>query len=103
MTVQDQGIEIYDMLMQQFASSEKIKELDGEIGELHQYITLLIDQKRNENGEWLNWLATVFLPATVITGIFGMNPFGANMLWQTLVIVGISALLYNNIKDRRIK
>lgn len=102
-TVQDQGIEMYDMLMQQFASSEKIKELDGEIGELHQYITLLIDQKRNENGEWLNWLAAVFLPATVITGIFGMNPFGANMLWQTLVIVGISALLYNNIKDRRIK
>lgn len=102
-TVQDQGIEMYNMLMQQFASSEKIKELDEEIGELHQYITLLIDQKRNENGEWLNWLAAIFLPATVITGIFGMNPFGVNMLWQTLVIVGVSALLYNNIKNRRVK
>lgn len=107
-TVQDQGIEMYDMLMQQFNSGEKIKELDGEIEELHQYITLLIDQKRNENGEWLNWLAAIFLPATVITGIFGMNPFkgdfsGWHMICQILIIVFVSALLYNNIKNRRIK
>lgn len=107
-TVQDQGIEIYDMLMQQFASGEKIKELDEEIGELHQYITLLIDQKRNDNGEWLNWLAAIFLPATVITGVFGMNPFGDDfkgwhMLCQILIIVFVSTLLYNNIKNRRIK
>lgn len=102
-TVQDQGIEMYDMLMRQFNSGEKIKELDGEIEELHQYITLLIDQKRNENGEWLNWLAAIFLPATVITGIFGMNPFDVNMLWQIVVIAGVSTLLYNKIKNRRIK
>lgn len=102
-TVQDQGIEMYDMLMREFASDEKIKDLDEEIGELHQYITLLIDQKRNENGEWLNWLAAIFLPATVLTGIFGMNPVGFNMVWQTVLIVGISALLYNNIKNRRVK
>lgn len=107
-TAQDQGIEMYDMLMQQFVSGEKIKELDEEIGELHQYITLLIDQKRNENGEWLNWLAAIFLPATVITGVFGMNPFkgdfsGWHMLFQILIIILVSALLYNNIKNRRIK
>lgn len=102
-TVQDQGVEIYDMLMRQFSSREKIKELDEEIGELHQYITLLIDQKRNENGEWLNWLAAIFLPATVITGIFGMNSVGVDIWWQILVIVGVSALFSNIINNRRIK
>lgn len=106
-TVQDQGIEMYDMMMKQFASSEKIKDLDDEIGELHQYITLLIDQKRNENGEWLNWLAAIFLPATVITGIFGMNPFESentcSLLIQIGIIVIVSAALYNSLKNRRIK
>lgn len=74
-TVQDQGIELYNMLMEQFASGEQIKELDEEIGELYQYITLLVDQKRNENGEKLNLLAAAFLPATALAGLFGMNRF----------------------------
>lgn len=106
-TVQDQGIEIYKMLMEQFASNDQIRELDDEIGELHQYITLMIDQKRNENGEWLNWLAAVFLPATVLTGLFGMNKSSDLELdmgfWvHLLIIVGVSVLVYHIIKRRRI-
>ena len=74
-TVQDQGIELYDMLMEQFKSGEKIKDLDAEISELQQYVTLIIDQHRNENGELLNYIAAAFLPASFLTGIFGMNSF----------------------------
>lgn len=74
-TAQDQGIEIYDMMLKQFESEQHIKGLDDEIEELNQYITLLIDQKRNENGEWLNWLAAAVLPATLLAGLFGMNRF----------------------------
>lgn len=97
-TAQDQGIEMYDMMMQQFLLSEKIKDLDDEIGELHQYATLLIDQKRNENGEWLNKLAACVLPATVMTGVFGMNPLDEN--WLSLIgEIGIiticSVILYH--------
>lgn len=72
-TVQDQGIELYDLLMEQFKSGEKIKDLDAEISELQQYVTLIIDQHRNENGELLNFIAAAFLPASFLTGIFGMN------------------------------
>lgn len=72
-TVQDQGIELYDMLMEQFKSGEKIKDLDAEISELQQYVTLIIDQHRNENAEMLNFIAAAFLPASFLTGIFGMN------------------------------
>lgn len=79
-TVQDQGIELYDMLMEQFKSGEKIKDLDAEISELQQYVTLIIDQHRNENGELLNYIAAAFLPASFLTGIFGMNSL-INQQW----------------------
>lgn len=105
-TVQDQGIELYDMLLKQFYSNEQIKDLDGEIEELHQYITLLIDQKRNENGEWLNWIAAILLPATLIAGILGMNKFeeleGRIDFWgHLLFILIISVIVYHIIKKRR--
>lgn len=106
-TAQDQGIEIYERLLKQFNSKELIKDLDDEIGELHQYITLLIDQRRNENSEWLNTIATIFLPATVIAGVFGMNSFRdeafktLDFMGQFLFIVIFSIFIYYVIKKRR--
>ena len=73
-TAQDQGIELYEMMMKQFKSEVQIKDLDEEISELHQYITLNIEQRRSENGDFLNLLAAIFLPATLLAGFFGMNP-----------------------------
>lgn len=96
-TVQDQGIELYEMLMKQFSSGEKIKELDDEIGELYQYITLMVDQNRNDNGEKLNLLAAAFLPATLLTGIFGMNESknleGTPEFWLHILFIGIVSLI----------
>lgn len=105
-TAQDQGIEIYNLLMKQFNTKEQIKDLDDEIGELHQYISLLIDQKRNENSEWLNVVATLFLPAGIITGLFGMNMFESPSNWwhfwiQFSIILASSLIIYNIIKKRR--
>lgn len=105
-TVQDQGIELYDMLMKQFASGEKIKELDGEIGELYHYITLIVDQNRNDNVEKLNLLAAVFLPATLLTGIFGMNKIRElecrpDFWWHLLFIAIVSYIGYVVIKKWR--
>lgn len=105
-TVQDQGIELYDMLMKQFASKEQIKDLDDEISELYQYITLLVDQNRNENGEKLNLLAAAFLPATLLCGFLGMNracELEARMdFWiHTAVIFIISVIAFYFIKKWR--
>lgn len=107
-TAQDQGIEMYNMMMEQFLLSEKIKDLDDEIGELNQYVTLIIEQKRNENGEWLNKLAAYFLPATVITGILGMNPFNdGNYWWSLFIQIGIililSVILYHILINKKMK
>lgn len=105
-TVQDQGIELYDMLMAQFASGEKIKELDDEIGELYHYITLIVDQNRNDNSEKLNLLAAAFLPATLLTGIFGMNracelECRTDFWWHLLFITAVSLIGYFAIKKWR--
>lgn len=93
-TTQDQGIEMYEMLLRQFDSASQIKYLDDEISELHQYVSLMIDQRRNENGEILNILATIFLPATLLTGVFGMNSFKDGDLFsfaiQILLIIIIT-------------
>lgn len=106
-TAQDQGIEMYNMMMEQFLLSEKIKDLDDEIGELNQYVTLIIEQKRSENGEWLNKLAACFLPATIMTGIFGMNPLGECGGWSLLIQIGIililSVILYRILITKNIK
>ena len=97
---------MYNLLMQQLNTKEQIKDLDEEIGELHEYISLLIDQKRNENSEWLNILATLLLPAGIITGLFGMNMFECPSNWwhfwvQFSIIVVFSAIIYYIIKKRR--
>lgn len=107
-TAQDQGIELYNMMMEQFLLAEKVKNLDDEIGELNQYITLIIDQKRSENGEWLNKLAAYFLPATVMTGVLGMNPFGEGDYWmslsiQIIIILLLSVFLYHFLFNKKIK
>jgi hypothetical protein len=72
-TAQDQGIELYRMMQEQFDIKDQIKDLDKEISELHQYYSMLIDGKRAKNGEILNIIATIFLPATLMASIFGMN------------------------------
>ena len=108
-TAQDQGIEMYEMLLRQFDSDTQIKDLDEEISELHQYVSLVNDQRRNENGEILNILATIFLPATLLTGVFGMNSFKDGDLLsfaiQILLIIIItiaSIFLFRKIlKNRR--
>lgn len=72
-TVQDQGIELYDLLSKQFDTEKQIKALDEEINELNQYAASLTDEKRNKNGYYLNILAAIFLPLTLVTGFWGMN------------------------------
>jgi len=93
------------MLMNQFASQDQIKDLDGEIDELHRYVMLLVDESRNENGEMLNKLAAIFLPATVITGILGMNKFceleARGDFWiHTGIIVLITIMAYSIINNK---
>lgn len=72
-TAQDQGIELYNMLQENLRMEEYVKDLDGEIGELHQYVSLMDDRDRNKKANLLNNLAAFFLPVSIVTGFWGMN------------------------------
>jgi Mg2+ and Co2+ transporter CorA len=99
-SAQEQGIELYKLLSKTLETDSHIKDLDGEIEELHRYVALLDDQKRSRNAEKLNMIAAIFLPATLIAGLFGMN-YGdysghvVGSFWnQLLWVVGVPVVGY---------
>jgi hypothetical protein len=89
---QEQGIELYQLTSTIFETKDQIKDLDNEIEELHQYISLEEDKERNRKSSLLNIIAAIFLPATLIAGLFGMNKGGdlADSFWWQSIIVFIS-------------
>ena len=112
-TAQDQGIELYDMMMKQNTLSEKVKDLDGEISELYQYAglrmdreDLRMDREKNENSAKLNRIAAIFLPITLLisilacfAGLLGMNDLDNNdikceICFAILLTVVICFVLY---------
>ena len=72
-TAQDQGIEIYNLMLRVLNTDSYIRDLDDEIEELHHYLSILDDRVRIRNSENLNLIAALFIPATLATGVFGMN------------------------------
>lgn len=72
-SAQDQAIEIYDMLYKTAKLEDHVKKLDEEIDELYEYVSLAEDRKNSRTMSWLTTVATLFVPATVITAFFGMN------------------------------
>lgn len=94
-TSQDQGMELYQLFVKQFELEKQICDLEDEIGELHQYISLLIEKNRNEQGDLLNIIAAILLPATILTGFFGMNPISSNDSWlkEAAIIVVVTLVV----------
>lgn len=105
-SAQDQGIEMYTMLLDQSDSEVHMKDLNDEIGELHQYYSVLSEKKRNESAERLNKIAIMCLPATVLAGMFGMNPIcGVNgsLWWESASVVlsiGLSYMIFKLLRKK---
>lgn len=108
-TAQDQGIELYAMLHECYKMDDCIKDLDHEFQELHEYVSLNEDRIRNNKATILNYVATVFLPITIVTGFFGMNRWSDvlcedyGLEWQILtifagVLISVGVLLIMNKK-----
>lgn len=95
-TAQDQGIELYDIAKEQMRLDHYLKELDHDIDELHNFIQMKIEDERNKQGLLLNKLAGVFLPPSLLAGIFGMNTidFTKN---DTATLLGALLLLFSGI------
>ena len=72
-TAQEQGIELYDMLLDNMRIEREVKNLDRELDEIHRYVSLAAQRKENEDLRYLTILATLLLPASLVAGILGIN------------------------------
>ncbi|MEA4926827.1 MAG: CorA family divalent cation transporter [Syntrophomonadaceae bacterium] len=84
---QEQGIEMYDMLVSSMYIERDVKRLDEEIGELYQHIRLEEDKKAldedrktNETLYLLTVLGALFVFPNLLTSFFGMNVFSKPLL-----------------------
>ncbi len=91
-TPQEQGIELYDLLQTRMRIREDVKDLGSEISELNDYADA---QQQNK----LTWVASRFLPPTLLAGIFGINAAFADKtdvkinLWVGLASILITFLI----------
>lgn len=92
-TAQDQGIELYEQAVKIMKIEVYLKDLDNEISELHTYVEMIAEKRRkkeeelrNQRLEKISELGAVFLPPTLLAGIYGMNIFAFN---DTLTSVSI--------------
>lgn len=104
-SAQDQGIEMYQKLVEAIGIGNQVEKLDDEIEELHNYVLLREDRRTNRTMSLLTWITTIFLPVTVITGFFSMNDFDSNpnfryesILMVFFAIITISIVLIINKK-----
>ena len=74
-TPQDQGLEIYNQARGILKIDGDIKDLDKEIDELYQYAKMLEDNERTQKMDNLSKMGYMFLPPTLVAGLFGMNVF----------------------------
>lgn len=73
-TSQIQGVELYEKLHDTFNIKSHIEMFDNELNNTNMYLSALKDSdKRDNQNNLFNLLAGLFLPATLISGILGMN------------------------------
>jgi len=114
LTAQEQGIEIYNQALKVMQIEKHIKDLDSEIAELHNYVAMRVSQKQVEQAEkrenelaHISKLGAIFLPPTVIAGIFGVNTIDfAKDTWSMylsgLIIILSAFLGYGTVKCKSI-
>jgi hypothetical protein len=74
-TAFDQGIDLYEKILQVMKIERDVKELDQEIEELRHYASLQEEKRHNRQLRLLTALGSLFLIPGFIIGFFGMNLF----------------------------
>lgn len=110
-TPQEQGIEMYNMFQISMDVEQDVEKLNREISELYQYVNILKQDDQSRAANKLAWLATILLPASILTGILGMNTMPSEIpplllggklyipFWISLLLIGsISVFFYYLIK-----
>lgn len=103
-TIQDQGIDFYKIMHEKSEMQSHLTDLSTQLLENYNYVALLNNEKRERAIYRLNILAIIFLPATVVSSVFGMNAlppisltFGVELIIIIIVVllsIGMSAILF---------
>jgi len=99
-TAQEQGIEMYEMMQKCMKIPENVKDLDKEIHELYEYVTLEQEQKQNKSIELLTIIGAIFIFPAIIFGFFDMSVFpqAETFNWINIVpfmgIIGLIPFIY---------
>ncbi|MGE5340827.1 MAG: CorA family divalent cation transporter [Candidatus Omnitrophota bacterium] len=99
-TAFEQGIELYEKIVEAMKIERDVKTLDQEIEELHHYASLQEEKRRNDLLTTLSIIGALFLIPAFITGFFGMNTFSEGLkvaapgkLWVILGVILIACLI----------
>lgn len=107
-SAQDQAIEIYQKLYDAMNLKEQVEKLEGEIEELHNYVSMREESRTNRTMSLLTWITTIFLPITVVAGYFSMNNFSDNpwFLFESILMICFAIIVISIvliINKRRIR
>ena len=93
-TAQEQGIELYDILQNQMRLEKQVKDLEHEIQELHGYVSMLEEEKRNDKLDVLTYIGALFVVPSFLGTYFGVNNFKIAEEWLNLsLLCAASAVL----------
>jgi Mg2+ and Co2+ transporter CorA len=72
-TAQEQGIELYDLLQKHMRIEQQVKDLDGEINELHEYVMMQEEAARNNKLDRISYLGAGFLIPTFMLSMYALS------------------------------
>ena len=84
---QEQAIEIYEMFQNIMRLERDVKDLDSEINKLGSYVYMIQEKEENKEMKDLTKIATIFLPPSLVAGIFGMNVFGEGLTTHFISLI----------------
>ena len=92
-TAQEQGIELYDMLQELMRIEDQVKDLEGEINDLHRYASVLEEEIRSEEAKkmthrvnLITLFGALFLIPSFLLSFYGIKVF--EPLWEYMGIPG---------------
>lgn len=81
-TAQEQGIEMYDLAQKNMGLKEQIADLKDDISKLHSFVDLANERETTKHVNMLTSLGFLFLPLSLIVGIFGMDIYFMKIFYE---------------------
>jgi hypothetical protein len=104
-TAQEQGIELYDLIQSRMRLAEHVKDLEGEIEELHNYVSMLEEENRNDKLDLLTYIGAFFVvPSFIATylALFGEYSKTSDLMPIAIICLGSSVIAYLIIRTKGI-